>query len=64
MILSSFYADDGRIAVHVQAHVQHGFEVLLKLFAQIGLFQNVRKTKAMVSAGLCRPDSMSDVAYK
>ena len=42
--------------------MQEDFEVLLDLFAHIGLHPNVFKTKAMVSVGHRRPDFMSNVA--
>ena len=63
-VVSRFYADDGRIAASHQDFVQHALEVILGLFTQVGLFPNVKKTKAMVSTGLHCPDSMSALAYK
>jgi hypothetical protein len=62
--VGKFYADDGRIAGFNQEDVQADFELLLGLFARVGLLPNVIKTKAMVSVGHRRPDSMSSVAFK
>ena len=62
--VGKFYADDGRIAGATREIVQEDFEVLLDLFAHIGLHPNVFKTKAMVSVGHRRPDFMSNVAFK
>jgi len=44
--------------------VQAAFEVLLGLFAQVGLLPNVMKTKAIVSVGHHHPDTMSDTTFK
>lgn len=38
--------------------------ILLELFARVGLLLNVLKTKAMVSLGHSAPDRMSDTAFK
>ena len=62
--VGKFYADDGRVAGTNREHVQEDFDLLLDLFARIGLLPNVTKTKAMVSVGHRRPDLMSSVAYK
>ena len=62
--VGKFYADDGRIAGFTREIVQEDFEVLLDLFAHIGLCPNVSKTKAMVSVGHHHLDFMSNVMFK
>ena len=62
--VGTFYADDGRIAGFHQEALQQSLNQLLALFAQVGLFPNVRKTKAMVSYGRRHPDTLSHTAFK
>jgi hypothetical protein len=43
----AFYVDDGLIAFRDPVWLQESFDVLIKLFEQIGLFTNAAKMKAM-----------------
>ena len=59
-----FYANDGRIAGFDYDGLQQSLDALLALFARVGLFPNVFKTKAMVSSGQRCPDHLSAAAFK
>jgi hypothetical protein len=50
-IVGISYADDICIASLYHDLLQHALGILLSLFARIGLFPNVEKTKAMICLG-------------
>ena len=47
-ILVAFYVNDKRIASRDPVRLQESFDILIRLFEQIGLFTNAVKMKAMV----------------
>ena len=63
-LVSIFFADDGRIAGYDPLLLQAGLDLLLTLFARVGLHPNAEKTKAMISLGGVPNGPMSSAAYK
>ena len=63
-LVGKFHADDGRVAGFEKEIMQEGFDVLLALFARVGLLPDVIETKAMVSTGHPRPDFLSGIAFE
>jgi hypothetical protein len=59
-----FYADDGNLAGVTPSTVQFGLNLLVHLFARIGLQVNVDKTKSMISLGPQPYLQLSTAAYK
>lgn len=63
-LISIFFADDGRIAGYDPLLLQAGLDLLIALFARVGLQPNAEKTKAMISLGGIPNGPMSSTAYK
>jgi len=59
-----FYADDGRLGGDNADSVQHGLDLLVSLFARVGLHLNTDKTKAMITLGRNPVHHLSLAAYK
>ena len=63
-IIGIFYADDGRLADFDHDSLQRALDILLELFARVGMFPNIDKTKAMISLGHRHPNTESSAAFK
>jgi hypothetical protein len=63
-LVAIFFADDGRIAGYDPFILQTGLDLLLALFARVGLHPNAEKTKAMISLGITPRGLLSPNAYK
>jgi hypothetical protein len=63
-LVAIFFADDGRIAGFDPILLQKGLDLLIALFARVGLHPNAAKTKAMISLGIKPRGLLSSDAYK
>ena len=64
MAVLIYYADDGCLAGYSEIELQKGLDLLVDLFAQMGMKFNADKTKAMISVGTAPSRPHSNVAYK